>query len=39
MKEEIIDTAGKIWQFLGRNGEVDVSVLAKRLKEKKKMMR
>ncbi|MBU0896649.1 MAG: winged helix-turn-helix domain-containing protein [Candidatus Omnitrophica bacterium] len=34
MKEKIIDAAGKTWQYLARNGETDISVLPKRLKEK-----
>jgi hypothetical protein len=34
MKEKIIEVAGKTWQFLGQNGETNVSALSKRLKEK-----
>ncbi|MBZ0167633.1 MAG: winged helix-turn-helix domain-containing protein [Candidatus Omnitrophica bacterium] len=33
MKEQIMDTAGKIWQFLAQNGEAEITALAKRLKE------
>jgi hypothetical protein len=34
MKEKVIETAGKVWRFLGQNGEANVSQLAKSLKEK-----
>ena len=34
MKEKIIETAGKVWRFLGQNGQTNVSQLAKSLKEK-----
>lgn len=34
MKEKIIETAGKIWQFLGRSGETEIVSLPQRLKEK-----
>jgi len=34
MKEKIIEVAGKVWRFLGQNGQTNVSQLAKSLKEK-----
>ena len=34
MKEQIVDTAGKIWQSLAQNGETEISALSKRLKER-----
>src|SRR3990167_8734551 len=34
MKEKVIEAAGKTWRFLGQNGEINVSQLAKSLKEK-----
>ena len=34
MKEQIIETAGKTWQYLGKNGETCVSELARLMKEK-----
>ena len=34
MKEKIIEIAGKVWRFLGQNGQTNVSQLAKSLKEK-----
>jgi len=34
MKDKIIETAGKTWRYLGQNGQVSVSQLAKSLKEK-----
>jgi len=34
MKEKIIEIAGKVWRFLGQNGQTNVSHLAKSLKEK-----
>jgi Mn-dependent DtxR family transcriptional regulator len=34
MKERIIEAAGKTWRFLGQNGQINVSQLAKVLKEK-----
>lgn len=38
MKEEIINGAGKTWQFLGQNGETELNALPKRLKEKKEVL-
>jgi len=34
MKEKIIETVGKVWRFLGQNGQTHISQLAKSLKEK-----
>lgn len=34
MKEKVIETAGKVWRFLGQNGQTNISQLAKSLKEK-----
>ncbi len=34
MKEQIIETAGRTWQYLGKNGETCVSDLARLLREK-----
>ena len=34
MKEQVIQTAGKAWRFLGQNGEANVATLPKVLKEK-----
>ncbi len=34
MKEKIIEVVGKVWRFLGQNGQTNVSQLAKSLKEK-----
>lgn len=34
MKEQIIEAAGKTWQYLGKNGETCLSDLARLLKEK-----
>ena len=34
MKEKIIETAGKVWRFLGQNGQTNSSQLATALKEK-----
>ena len=34
MKDKVIETAGKTWQFLGKNGETAVSDLPKFIKEK-----
>lgn len=35
MNELIIDTAGKTWQFLGRNGETEVGSLVKGLDQQR----
>ena len=34
MKELIVETAGRVWQFLGENGEAELVTLPKHLKEK-----
>ncbi len=34
MKEKVIETAGKTWQFLGKNGETALSDLPKFIREK-----
>ena len=34
MKEKVIETAGKVWRFLGQNGQTNVSQLGKSLQEK-----
>ena len=34
IKEKVIETAGKIWRYLGQNGQANVSQLAASLKEK-----
>ena len=34
MKEKIIETAGKTWQFLGQSGETEINALSRRLKER-----
>lgn len=34
MKDQIIDTAGKTWRYLGQHGETNVTQLSKSLKEK-----
>ena len=34
MKEKIIEMAGKVWRFLGQNGQTNINRLAKSLKEK-----
>ena len=34
MKEKVIETAGKTWQFLGKNGETCINDLPRLLKEK-----
>ena len=34
MKERIIETAGKTWNFLKENGETGMAVLPRRLREK-----
>ena len=38
MKEQVIETAGKIWRFLGQNGQTNVSQLAKSLKDKNEVV-
>jgi len=34
MKEKVIEAAGKVWRYLGQNGQANVSDLAKSLQEK-----
>jgi len=34
MKEKIIETVGKVWRFLGQNGQTNIDQLAKSLQEK-----
>jgi hypothetical protein len=34
MKEKVIEVAGKTWRFLGQNGQTNVGLLARSLKEK-----
>jgi len=34
MKDKIIETAGKMWRYLGENGETPVTQITKKLKEK-----
>ena len=38
MKEKVIETVGKVWRFLGQNGQTNVSQLAKSLKEKDELV-
>ena len=38
MKDRIIETAGKVWRFLGQNGQTNVTQLAKSLKEKEEVV-
>jgi hypothetical protein len=38
MKEKVIETAGKVWRFLGQNGQTNVGQLAKSLKEKDELV-
>jgi Mn-dependent DtxR family transcriptional regulator len=38
MKEKIIETVGKVWRFLGQNGQTNISQLAKSLKEKEEVV-
>jgi hypothetical protein len=33
MKEQVIETAGKAWRFLGQQGEADIATISKSLKE------
>ena len=34
MKEQVIETAGKTWQFLAKNGETSVGDLARLMRER-----
>jgi len=38
MKEKVIETVGKVWRFLGQNGQTNISQLAKSLKEKDELV-
>jgi hypothetical protein len=38
MKEKVIETAGKTWQYLGQNGETSVAELAQAVKEKEEIV-
>lgn len=38
MKDQIITAAGKLWRFLGENGEVAISDLARQIKEKEEIV-
>ena len=38
MKEKIIEVVGKVWRFLGQNGQTNVSQLARSLKEKDELV-
>ncbi|MCA9404710.1 MAG: winged helix-turn-helix domain-containing protein [Candidatus Omnitrophica bacterium] len=38
MKEQIIDVAGKTYQFLGQNGETEIGALSRGLKEEKDLV-
>jgi len=38
MKEKVIETVGKVWRFLGQNGQTNVSKLATSLKEKDELV-
>jgi hypothetical protein len=38
MKDKVIEAAGRTWQYLGKNGETEVSALAKGLKEKNEVV-
>ena len=38
MKEKVIESAGKVWRYLGQNGQTNVGQLPKALKDKEEVV-